>query len=210
MDRAVACYAFNVAYATTIQAVVDDSVESSLRPGIVHRLDKDTSGVMVVARNQKAFRELKNLFKNRKVSKKYLALVYGKPEKQQGIIEKPIARAANYKKQVVAGRKTRTKIREAITEYKVIKKYSARALVEVFPQTGRMHQIRLHLASLGNPVVGDQIYGKKIKKYFSNHPPRQLLHAQKIKFELFGNKYSFQAKIPFDFQEYLKTLDVKI
>jgi 23S rRNA pseudouridine1911/1915/1917 synthase len=173
-----------------IENIHDQAGDSYLRPGIVHRLDKETSGVMVVARNIKAFEELKNLFKFRKVTKKYVALVYGKLEEKEGVIDKNIARAATYKKQVIAGRKTKTLIRSAITEYKVLKEFGEYSLLEVIPKTGRMHQIRVHLFSIGHPVVGDKLY--KIKRIHNKYFDQHLLHAQNIRFQLFGEKYAFK------------------
>ena len=166
--------------------------EDLLRPGIVHRLDKDTSGVMVIARNQKTFEELKRKFKDREVEKKYVALVYGHIIPKVGVIEKPIARASTYKKQVIAGKKTETRIRGAITEYRVLKSVGDFDLVEARPKTGRMHQIRVHLFSIGHPIVGDKLY--KIKKCLSvPSVKRQLLHAKELNFELFGQKYEFNV-----------------
>lgn len=185
---------------------VENVGEDFLRPGIVHRLDKDTSGIMVVARNQKSFEELKNLFKTRKIEKKYLALVYGRLKDKRGVIDKPIARSSNYKKQVIAGKKTKTKVRLAVTEYRAIKRHNDYSLVEVSPKTGRMHQIRVHMNSIGYPVVGDKIYGsKKVKSKIS--VPRQLLHAKSIKFELFGKNYFFKTKLPQDFETFLNRVD---
>lgn len=188
-----------------IKNIHDDSKYAYLRPGIVHRLDKETSGVMVVARNMKAFQELKNLFKEHKVEKKYLALVYGKLENKKGIIEKPIARAATYKKQVIAGRKTKTKIREAITHYKVLKEFKDYSVLEVTPKTGRMHQIRIHLFSIGHPIVGDKIYKTK-RRAIPQGVARQLLHAKSLSFRLLGKQYNFQADLPEDFSSYLAVL----
>jgi len=179
--------------------VHDDLAEVKLRPGIVHRLDKDTSGVMVVARNMKAFRELKKLFKEHKIEKKYLALVYGKMREKSGVISKPIARAGNYRKQVIAGRKTKTKIREAVTFYKVLKEFDNHSLLEVVPKTGRMHQIRIHLFSIGHPVVGDKLY--KLRRIKAIQAPRQMLHATSIKFKLFGRNYFFTSPLPDIFQK---------
>jgi 23S rRNA pseudouridine1911/1915/1917 synthase len=188
-----------------IETVNDGSANSILRPGIVHRLDQDTSGIMVVARNQKSFDELKKLFQTRKIIKKYLALVFGKIKNKKGIIKKSIAKSSSYKKQTIAGRKTKTKILTAITEYEVIKEFSDFSLVEARPKTGRTHQIRIHLFSLGNPVVGDKKYKlKKIKP--TPLPKRQLLHAKSLDFELFGKKYSFKAEVPSDFRGFLKVL----
>jgi 23S rRNA pseudouridine1911/1915/1917 synthase len=198
-----------------IKNVGDPSTSSGQvnpRPGIVHRLDKDTSGVMVIARNQKAFLELKNKFKNREVGKKYLTLVYGQLENKSGVIEKPIARSSSHKKQVIAGKKTRTTIRPAITEYKVIKEFRDYSLVEVSPKTGRMHQIRVHMTSIEHPVVGDKLYkGRKNKKAderpacnaLRSNAGRQLLHAKNIEFNLFGEDYAFEASMPDDFELFL-------
>lgn len=169
--------------------------EDPLRPGIVHRLDKETSGLMVIARNQKTFLELKRKFRNHEVEKVYVAVVWGHIFPRTGTIKKPIARAGSYKKQVIAGRKTKTKIREAITEYAVLESGKNVDLVEARPKTGRMHQIRVHLFSLGHPIVGDRLYklrNLQDKKDFSRH----LLHAKSLSFELFGEKYHFESEIP--------------
>lgn len=191
-----------------IKDVNDGTFGSELRPGIVHRLDKDTSGIMVIARNQESFNELKKMFQARKVHKKYLAVVYGKIKRKEGIIEKPIARSGDYRKQVIAGKKTKTKIRAAVTEYEVIKEYGNYSLVEAVPRTGRTHQIRIHLFSLGNPIVGDKKYKirtKKINNAF--YGGRHLLHAEEIKFELLGRKYDFVSPLPDDFANFTRNID---
>jgi len=191
-----------------IKNVGDPSISSgqvNIRPGIVHRLDKDTSGIMVVARNQKAFEELKNKFKNRKVEKKYLAIVHGKLENKAGVVEKPLARSSDYKKQIVANKKTRTTIRPAMTEYKVVKEFRDYSLVEVSPKTGRTHQIRAHMTSIGHPIAGDKIY--KLKNFkIAGLVRRQMLHAKSIKFILFEKDYSFSAEFPDDFRNVLDFL----
>lgn len=186
-----------------IKNIGDGSKEAWARPGIVHRLDKDTSGIMVIARNQSAFDKLKNLFQDRKINKQYLAVVYGKLPQKEGVIEKSIARAGNYRKQVIAGRKTKTKIRPAVTEYRVIREGKKYSLVEARPRTGRMHQIRVHLASIGNPVIGDKMYGLKNKEIFKDII-RHLLHAKSLKFELDGKKYFLEATVPEYFREFEK------
>jgi 23S rRNA pseudouridine1911/1915/1917 synthase len=188
-----------------VENIHDQSGDSYLRPGIVHRLDKETSGVMVVARNTEAFQELKNLFKFRDISKKYMALVYGNPKEKEGIIDKHIARAATYRKQVIASGKTKTLIRAAITEYKIIKEFKGYSLVEVYPRTGRMHQIRIHMFSIGHPVVGDKLY--KLKNIKAISAPRQMLHAKSIEFKLFGKDYSFSSTLPEDFMKTQKSLE---
>jgi 23S rRNA pseudouridine1911/1915/1917 synthase len=189
-----------------IEKINDGSRDSALRPGIVHRLDQDTSGIMVVAKNYGSFRELKKLFQNRQIAKKYVALVIGKIKNKKGIIEKPIAKASSYKRQIIAGLKTKTKVRPAITEYKVIKNFSNFSLIEAMPKTGRTHQIRVHLFFLGNPVAGDKKY-KLRKKMKIALPKRQLLHAKELKFELFGKKYGFTSPMPDDFKDFLANID---
>ncbi len=181
---------------------IENVGDDPLRPGIVHRLDRETSGVMIVARNQESFELLKKSFKNREVQKKYLALVWGNLEKKKDTIKKPIARSSDYKKQVIAGKKTKTKVREAVTEYEVKNRFPNFDLVEARPKTGRMHQIRVHFFSIGHPVVGDKKY--KLKKISdSSSPKRQLLHAKEIRFFLRGKEYSFQSELPSDFEKYL-------
>lgn len=176
--------------------------EPENRPGIVHRLDKDTSGAMIVVKNQKTFQELKDKFKNREIQKTYWALVYGKMENKKGIIDAPIARARNYKKQTIANAKTKTKIRSAITEYKVLKEFDDYSLVEVKPRTGRMHQIRIHLSSIGHPILGDEKYQiKNIKS--ERNVRRHLLHAKKIKFNLNNKEFEFEAKLSDDFNNFI-------
>ncbi len=191
-----------VAHFPEIAGVHDDSQGAQLRPGIVHRLDKDTSGVMVIARNQMAFAELKKLFASHQVEKNYVALCEGIFEKKEGVIEKPLARSTSYHKQVIARQNTKTIVREAVTRYKVLEERSGYSLVGAFPKTGRMHQIRIHLASVGHPVVGDAVYALKGKNA-EKSAPRQLLHAQELKFSLFGQPYDFIAPIPADFEKFL-------
>ncbi|HBO16664.1 MAG: Pseudouridine synthase [Candidatus Moranbacteria bacterium GW2011_GWE2_35_2-] len=193
-----------------IENVGDGSKGSELRPGIVHRLDKDTSGVMVVARSQKAFDELKNKFKNRQVQKTYQAIVFGKLKEKDFIIRAPIARASSYKKQVIAGKKTKTKIREALTEFRDVRGFVNFTLVEARPKTGRMHQIRVHLFHIGHPIVGDKLYRKK--EFLSEKYPqtdRHLLHAEKIEFELFEKKYNFTVNLPDDMKSFINQIDGK-
>lgn len=191
-----------------LKEVHDDSEGAVFRPGIVHRLDKDTSGVMVVARNQKSLEALKNLFKERKIEKKYLAVVEGIFNEKEGLIEKPIARATSYSKQVVARKNTKTTIREAVTSYRVLAERNGYSLVEASPKTGRMHQIRVHFASMGHPVVGDLIYGSK--KEAENTPQRHLLHAKSIKFELFKRQYEVKAPLTEEFKAFFPEFEDEI
>jgi len=191
--------------------VHDEGTDAQQRPGIVHRLDRDTSGVMVIARNLEAFCALKESFKNRNMEKKYLAVAKGIFTEKEGVIDKPIAKASSYKKQIIARHNTKTVIRPAETHFKVLEEFENCTLVELSPKTGRTHQIRIHLASIEHPIVGDVIYGlssaKADKKEKVDLPvisaQRQLLHAQKLKFELFGKVYDFAAPIPADFDTFL-------
>jgi len=132
-------------------------INGILRPGIVHRLDKDTSGVMVVAKNDGAFHDLTNQFKNRTVKKVYLAIVFGRMSQDEGSIESAIGRHPTQRKRM----STRAKRgREAITRWKKLEGFDGCTLLEIFPQTGRTHQIRVHLSSIGHPVLGDPLYGR--------------------------------------------------
>jgi 23S rRNA pseudouridine1911/1915/1917 synthase len=191
-----------------IKDVQDGSEGSWMRPGIVHRLDKDTSGAMVVAKNRKTFDELKRQFADREVEKNYVAVVYGNLAKKEGVVDAAIARAASFKKQKIARGKTKGTARPAVTEYKLLKRYDGFDFVEALPKTGRMHQIRVHLASLGNPIIGDAKY-KRRNLICPEGIKRQLLHAQKLKFELWGQKYEFEAHVPDDFAAFLQSLDEK-
>jgi len=149
-------------------------VGGELRPGIVHRLDKDTSGLMVVAKTSEAHLALSRQIKERQVRKGYLALVTGKLQPPEGIIDAPVARDPRNRKRmaVVAGG------REARTRYRVLRSGALYSLVEAFPETGRTHQIRVHFASLGHPLVGDLTYGKR-----SSLVERQFLHAHILGFQ---------------------------
>jgi 23S rRNA pseudouridine1911/1915/1917 synthase len=189
-----------------IKNVGDKSRDSKLRPGIVHRLDKETSGVILIARNQKTFTTFKKMFRERKIEKQYLSWVYGQLSPREGLIEKALSRSKNYKKQTIAKVNSLRKSRTAVTYYKVKKVLADFSLVEVAPKTGRTHQIRIHLASLGHPVVGDKLYKapRKLRKISAG---RQLLHAAKISFSLEGKNFVFQAPLPSDFSHFIKELE---
>jgi 23S rRNA pseudouridine1911/1915/1917 synthase len=173
--------------------------EDNLRPGIVHRLDMDTSGLILVAKNRVAQANLSDQFKSRVVSKYYQALVQGKLKPETGIIEANIGRDPRNRQRmaVVTGG------RAARTEYRVIKYIGNYTLLEIKPETGRTHQIRVHLAAIGFPVVGDTTYGVP-----SPHIARQFLHAGKIKFKLpsTGEWVEFQSPLPPDLEQALKDI----
>lgn len=187
--------------------------ESPLRPGIVHRLDRDTSGVLVVAKTNEVFQALKHSFQERSISKKYVALVYGHLKELSGSIDALLMRAPGELRRRAVDPEHFTgtlpgNARTAYTEYRVLTRYVGYDLVELTPKTGRTHQIRVHLAFLGHPVVGDSLYAwKDARKKDVLQSERHLLHAGQLSFELFGQKYNFQAPLPADFQAILSVLD---
>jgi len=193
--------------------------ENKLRPGIVHRLDRDTSGLMVIAKNEKSFDWLKKQFsaaaessdgpsqafsKGGKIKKKYLALIIGKLKDKKGIITKAIGRSRKKGlKQTVAPIVAR---KNAITKYKVLKEYKNYSLIEAIPKTGRMHQIRVHLASIGHPIAGDKKYKFK-RQICPENLSRQFLHASYLRFSLPDGKIvKFESKLPEELNNVLKKL----
>lgn len=190
----------------SIKNVGDDSE----RPGIVHRLDKDTSGVLLVVKNQKTFEYLKEQFKNRKIKKTYLALIYGNLKNKEGVIKLAIAKSKkDFRKKTSIG-KMAGQVREAITEYKVLKRFKDYTLVEVFPKTGRTHQIRVHFKAIGHPVVCDKLYGQK-KQECPFGLSRQFLHAQSLELTLpNGSRIKMEADLPQELQNALNMLDYSL
>jgi 23S rRNA pseudouridine1911/1915/1917 synthase len=174
-------------------------IGDSLRPGVVHRLDKDTSGVIIVAKNSLAQANLADQFKHHSVLKAYLVLVKGRLTPKSGIIEASIGRDPNNRKRMAVV----TRGRQARTEYRVLKYIRKYTLLEVRPKTGRTHQIRVHLAAVGYPVVGDTTYGVK-----SVHLSRQFLHACRLGFRLpsDGEYVEFTSKLPPDLMYALKEI----
>lgn len=181
-----------------IKKVGDDLAQ---RPGIVHRLDKETSGVMVVARTQAAFEHLKFLFMAHRVEKTYCAIVFGVPKDSEGVIAKPIGIRSGTLKRSVRSDKMQ---KAAVTAYRVVKigrlpaadgKAATFSLLEIQPQTGRTHQIRVHLASIGHPVVGDSLYGPKRQPAWVG---RLMLHARALELPApSGGKLRFEVECPF-------------
>ena len=184
-------------------------VGESPRYGLIHRLDKDTSGILLVAKNDQALEFFQKQFREQKVIKKYLALVVGDLKTEKGKIETLIARSPkNRKKQKVYlpfEPKAKGK-RRAITEYKVLEKYQNYTLIEVEPKTGRKHQIRAHLAYLNHPIAGDKLYGFK-KQICPKGLKRQFLHASYLKIKMLdGQKREFQSDLPEDLKKTLTDL----
>ena len=203
----------------TLQDWIEDNLKfkienlKSYRSGIVHRLDKDTSGVLVVAKTPEVFENLQKQFKERKVSKRYLVLVHGKVQSPEGVIRAPIARSPFDRKKFgifLGGR-------EAETRYRVISNFQFSnskkenfTLLEVEPKTGRTHQIRVHLKYLGHPVVADEFYVGR-KTYRADKPwcPRQFLHASQLSFihPQTGEEVKFFTPLSLDLKKALEYLE---
>lgn len=170
-----------------------DGINGEIRPGIVHRLDKDTSGLIILAKNENAMKDLQEKFKARKVQKIYLALVDGKPPTPIGRVEAAIARDPSHRKKMAIVSTDRG--RASVTEYKTLESYSQHTLIEAHPLTGRTHQIRLHLAFLKCPIVGDTVYGRVRP---SVETARHFLHATRLTITLPGESTprTFEAPLP--------------
>jgi 23S rRNA pseudouridine1911/1915/1917 synthase len=183
------------------------SNDRTLRSGIVHRLDKETSGVLLVAKDKETFENLQTQFRMRKVRKKYIALVHGRVDPLsgggEGVINKPVGR--------LPWKRTKFGVldggREAVTNYKVLRYYDTRilrekyTLLEVEPKTGRTHQIRIHLKYIGHPIVSDLLYaGRKVNRSDRKWCPRMFLHAFEISFihPNFGKNVTFKSELPPD------------
>lgn len=177
-------------------------VGGELRPGIVHRLDKDTSGLIVVAKGDAALRHLQAQFKGRAVQKAYLALVEGHVSPASGLIDAPIGRDPRARKKMAVVPRGG---REAQTEYRALEFYDAHTLVEAHPLTGRTHQIRIHMAFIGHPIVGDAVYGFRKQRAKT---PRLFLHAARLAFRLpsTGEWREFQSPLPDDLTAVLERL----
>ena len=196
------------------------SIGGKLRPGIVHRIDKDTSGVIVVAKNDEAHINLSQQFSKHTIKRTYEAIIWGSLKPQSGTIQEKISRSVR-NRQLMAVRKEKGKI--AITNYKTLKIFQNSdlpkiSLVECKLKTGRTHQIRVHMSFKGNPILGDKSYGKSKKKFKKINPEvekkinnfnRQALHAKSLGFIHPGSKkeVSFEAKRPKDFEELIKSLE---
>lgn len=174
-----------------------------IRPGIVHRLDKDTSGLLIVAKNDKAHVNISEQIKGRTVEKTYVALVRGQVRENEGQINMPIGRSTKDRKKMAV---TKTG-KEAITDFKVIKRYKDYTLLEIKIMTGRTHQIRVHMAEIGFPVVGDYTYSNGKNSFGVKG---QMLHSEKLKFihPTTSEEMNFEAPLPKYFGDVLEQLDI--
>ncbi|MFA6050678.1 MAG: RluA family pseudouridine synthase [Candidatus Paceibacterota bacterium] len=188
--------------------VLSDGTEV-LRPGIVHRLDKETSGALLVAKTQEAYEHLKAQFQERQIRKTYYAFVYGTLREERGMIDKPIGRAIGSIRKWATGTRTRGELRDALTRFKVVGRGEGCSLAEVWPQTGRTHQIRVHMQAIGHPIVADSLYAPTKESVFGFK--RLALHASRIVFtDLKGKSQEVLAPFPADFESAIKAIGAKI
>ena len=175
-------------------------IGDELRPGIVHRLDKDTSGLMVIAKTHQAHECLSKQFKDRIVVKSYTALVLGHLTEPNGVIEESIGRHPRHRKRMAV----LTSGRHAITRYRTVRQVRGFTLLDILPSTGRTHQIRVHLASIGHPIAGDTVYGHR-----ESGLNRQFLHANRLGFRLpsSGDEIDLMEDLPDDLKGFLQTLE---
>lgn len=188
-------------------------IGGKIRPGIVHRLDKNTSGIIVVAKNDLSHQHLANQFKARLVKKMYIGLVAGEIEKDSGIFSSPISRHPTNRIKMTTKTKTG---RESLTSWRILKRYDQVTMVEIEPKTGRTHQIRVHFADNGFPLLGDDVYGPKryrtpFLEYVSKKLGRQALHASKLCFKhpSSGNIMEFFAPLAEDLRDVIGLLNEK-
>ena len=175
------------------------SVGNIDRPGIVHRLDKDTSGLMIIARSTSAYENLKKMIKERSISRNYEALVYGKPKLKEAIIDAPIARDPKNP----IKRRVSSIGKESKTSYKIKKNFEEYSLLEVKLFSGRTHQIRVHLDHIGHPIVGDNLYGNK-----KSELSRSFLHSSKLEFfhPIEKKKLYFESPLPLELRKFIKNI----
>ena len=177
-------------------------IGGEIRPGIVHRLDKDTSGLLIVAKNDLAHINMSNQIKDRQVKKIYIALVKGNINENEATINMPIGRSTKDRKKMAV----RKDGKEAVTHFKVLKRYKDYTLLKVKIDTGKTHQIRVHMAEIGHPVVGDMVYSKGKNEFGVEG---QMLHAQSLDFKhpITGKEMHLEAKLPEYFEKVLEKLD---
>lgn len=179
-------------------------IGGEIRPGIVHRLDKDTSGLLIVAKNDKAHINLSDQIKNREITKKYIALVRGVIKENYATIDMPIARSDKDRKKMAVKKDGKN----AVTHFNVIKKYNGYTLLDIKIDTGRTHQIRVHLSEIGYPIVGDFVYSNG-KNPFG--VVGQMLHAKSLEFKhpITGKQMKLEAPLPEYFEEVLEKIETK-
>lgn len=196
---------------TLVNAIMNICKESlsgiggEIRPGIVHRLDKDTSGLLIVAKNDQAHIKMSEEIKNREVTKIYIALVRGIIKENEATINMPIGRSTRDRKKMAVNKNGK----DAITHFTVLKRYQKYTLLQIKIDTGRTHQIRVHMAEIGHPVVGDYVYSNGKNEFGVEG---QMLHSQKLKFKhpINGREMELEADLPEYFNEIIKKLNCEI
>ena len=172
------------------------------RPGIVHRIDRETSGALLVAKTDKAYQSLKAQFQKRTIKKTYNAFVYGRVKRDVGVISAPIGRSKNDFRQFTI-EKVRGESREAVTHYAVLSRDKDWSYLELNPKTGRTHQIRVHLKSIGHPIIADKLYASSRPKLLGFN--RLALHARAVEFtDMRGKRIVVEAPFPKDFKDAIK------
>ena len=189
-----------------VMAICKDSLSGiggEIRPGIVHRLDKNTSGAIIIAKNDKAHINLSEQLKNHEIKKTYIALVRGVVKENNATINMPIGRSKKDRKKMDVDKKGK----EAITHFKVLKRYKDCTLLEINIETGRTHQIRVHLSHIGYPIIGDEVYSNGKNKW---NIEGQCLHAKSLDFKhpITGKNMHIEAPIPEYFENIIKELDI--
>ena len=189
-----------------VMAICKDSLSGiggEIRPGIVHRLDKNTSGAIIIAKNDKAHINLSEQLKNHEIKKTYIALVRGVVKENNATINMPIGRSKKYRKKMDVDKNGK----EAITHFKVLKRYKDCTLLEINIETGRTHQIRVHLSHIGYPIIGDEVYSNGKNKW---NIKGQCLHAKSLDFKhpITGKNMHIEAPIPEYFENIIKELDI--
>jgi len=177
---------------------------SSIRPGIVHRIDKDTSGLLVVAKNDWAHEKLSEMIKNKEIERIYIALVDGNIPHETGTVDAPIGRDIDNRQRMMV---TDINAKDAITHFKVLKRYNNQTLIKCKLETGRTHQIRVHMKYIGYPIYNDPVYGKRKETTSFG----QFLHSTSIRFKhpRTNKEIYYEAPLPKEFQEYLDNIEVK-
>jgi 23S rRNA pseudouridine1911/1915/1917 synthase len=179
-----------------------EKMKDTERPGIVHRLDRDTSGILILAKDQTTMKHMQKKFKEKEIKKEYRALIQGKMRYKNGSIDSPITRHGKYRKKFTVIRQNHTgKSREAITEYSVLLEFNDTSYIRLIPLTGRTHQLRVHLSYYGNPILGDPVYGKALSF------KRLALHATKVEFfhPVSGNFITVNSSLPECLRKYIQT-----
>lgn len=190
--------------ANAILNICKDSLSGiggEVRPGIVHRLDKDTSGLIIIAKNDMAHVNMSKQIQNRKVTKRYIALVRGIISENEATIDMPIARSTKDRKKMAVNKNGK----QALTHFKVLKRFNNYTLLDIKIDTGRTHQIRVHMAEIGHPVIGDEVYSNGKNEFGVRG---QMLHARSLEFEhpITGKKMHLEAELPEYFKEVLSYL----